>query len=438
MKRMISFVFVLFSALILSGVLIASLTFAQVDMSSIDDPDEAKAEIEKLEQEIENLQSRKNLNSQQKQQTLQEIENLESRIHDLNADINYLEQETSSVEQNLTSKDQEIQSTKEEITSLEQSITENKQSIARILKEMYQRSAFQNEVSMTVAQGTFAEALSELEYSNTLQSDLQHRLDDLQSQQQELAQKQERLNQERSNLASTKSQLEQKQVEIASLRNQVSHQAQASRSQAQQLDQTIDRLERNEQDKSQEMQEMERFYKELIQKQAQEQLASANSPLGSIVWPSTSSRCTQGYGMTRYAATGAYGGAIHNGIDIGGSGNPVKAIADGTVIGRSNYVCGNGGYSSCGGGWGNWIALRHDSGHVSLYAHLSGRPRYGTGQRVDQGTSIGNIGNSGFSTGPHLHLSIYTSFGLTSSGNPAYAPKNTLNPERYYNASCWR
>ena len=436
MKRMISFVFVLFSALILSGALFASLTFAQVDMSSIDDPDEAKAEIEKLEQEIENLQSRKNLNSQQKQQTLQEIENLESRIHDLNADINYLEQETSSVEQNLTSKDQEIQSTQEEITSLEQSIQENKASIARILKEMYQRSAFQNEVSMTVAQGTFAEALSELEYSNTLQSDLQHRLDDLQSQQHELAQKQERLNQERSNLASTKSQLEQKQVEIASLRNQVSHQAQASRSQAQQLDQTISRLEQNEQNKTQEMQEMQSFYEKLIQQQAQERLASANSPLGRIIWPTTSQRCTQGYGMTRYASTGAYGGAIHNGLDIGGSGNPVYAIADGTVVGRSAHVCGNAGYSSCGGGWGNWIAIRHNSGHVSLYAHLSGQPRYGVGQRVNQGTTIGNIGNSGFSTGPHLHLGIYKTFGLTSSGNPAYS--GTINPEQYYNASCWR
>lgn len=88
----------------------------------------------------------------------------------------------------------------------------------------------------------------------------------------------------------------------------------------------------------------------------------------------------------------------HNGVDMAGSiGLPIRAAADGVVI-VSNF----GGW---GGGYGNYIVVKHSNGTQTLYGHLS-RINVSVGQSVDQGQAIGALGNSGKSTGPHLHFEV--------------------------------
>jgi murein DD-endopeptidase MepM/ murein hydrolase activator NlpD len=88
----------------------------------------------------------------------------------------------------------------------------------------------------------------------------------------------------------------------------------------------------------------------------------------------------------------------HNGIDIGAApGTPVLAAASGRVI-----VAKMGGYN---GGYGNMIIISHDNGVQTVYGHL--RDVYVTqGQEVSQGQTIGEVGNTGKSTGPHLHFEV--------------------------------
>jgi murein DD-endopeptidase MepM/ murein hydrolase activator NlpD len=88
----------------------------------------------------------------------------------------------------------------------------------------------------------------------------------------------------------------------------------------------------------------------------------------------------------------------HNGIDLANApGTPVMASAEGRVI-----VAKMGGYN---GGYGNMIIMTHEGGLQTVYAHL--RAIYvSPGQTVSQGTVIGELGNSGRSTGPHLHFEI--------------------------------
>ncbi len=89
----------------------------------------------------------------------------------------------------------------------------------------------------------------------------------------------------------------------------------------------------------------------------------------------------------------------HNGIDVGApSGTPVYASAGGTVIVAKN----NGGYN---GGYGNYIVISHDNGTQTLYAHLSS-VSVSVGSVVSQGQHIGGVGNTGRSTGFHLHFEV--------------------------------
>lgn len=88
----------------------------------------------------------------------------------------------------------------------------------------------------------------------------------------------------------------------------------------------------------------------------------------------------------------------HNGIDLGCPvGTPLRAAAEGTVI-----VANAGGW---GGGYGNYIVIRHPNGTQTVYGHLS-RVGVNVGDAVERGQSIGTTGNSGKSTGPHLHFEV--------------------------------
>lgn len=105
--------------------------------------------------------------------------------------------------------------------------------------------------------------------------------------------------------------------------------------------------------------------------------------------------------------TSPYGsrkGGFHYGIDIGNKrGTPVKAAASGVVV---KVVTGcKEGNSSCGGRYGNYIAIQHANGTKTIYAHLNS-VGVSYGEKVSQGETIGGLGNTGRSTGPHLHFEI--------------------------------
>lgn len=85
----------------------------------------------------------------------------------------------------------------------------------------------------------------------------------------------------------------------------------------------------------------------------------------------------------------------HDGIDIGvGSGTPVAAAAGGTVTMATWY-----------GGYGKSIRIDHGNGLVTMYSHLSGY-EVSVGQTVEIGEIIGYSGNTGNSTGAHLHFTV--------------------------------
>ncbi|OGN08178.1 MAG: hypothetical protein A3J46_00885 [Candidatus Yanofskybacteria bacterium RIFCSPHIGHO2_02_FULL_41_11] len=146
-------------------------------------------------------------------------------------------------------------------------------------------------------------------------------------------------------------------------------------------------------------------------------------------WPEDNYRITQGYGCTKYARCkskrGPYGGAPHNGIDMTfGYGSPVQAIGDGEVIANGKND-----------GWGNWVAIKHSPYNlVSVYAHLSAFEFVRVGSQVKARDVIGYEGSTGFSTGSHVHLSVYKEFFtyIKDNNNQLYFNyDNTINPKDY-------
>lgn len=102
------------------------------------------------------------------------------------------------------------------------------------------------------------------------------------------------------------------------------------------------------------------------------------------------------------------GKVYHKGIDIAGPGvygKDVVAVADGTVIAAFNgckHDYGKLRSCGCGGGYGNYVFISHGNGRISIYGHLSNVSTY-SGKSVQKGEKIGEVGTTGYSTGPHLH-----------------------------------
>ena len=121
----------------------------------------------------------------------------------------------------------------------------------------------------------------------------------------------------------------------------------------------------------------------------------------------------------------------HNGIDIGSSGRNtdyIISVYKGTVH-YANDTCSNNGSldSICGGGFGNYIIIKHPGDIYTIYAHLyPGSVRVKAGDVVEQGQVIGEMGNSGRSTGKHLHFQIEVG---------ARNNNNAINPSLYVSES---
>lgn len=127
-------------------------------------------------------------------------------------------------------------------------------------------------------------------------------------------------------------------------------------------------------------------------------------------WPTIEHIVTQYFGNTAFSKTvSVYNGKGHNGIDIGVPiGTAVLASQDGIVRGSGNTDL------ACkGASYGKWILIDHGGINIStLYGHLS-IISVKDGQKVKAGERIGYSGNTGYSTGPHVHFSTFATKGVT-------------------------
>lgn len=119
---------------------------------------------------------------------------------------------------------------------------------------------------------------------------------------------------------------------------------------------------------------------------------------GNFAWPVACTYITSCVGYRYHPITGAW--KYHAGMDIGSSyGSTIWASDSGTVI-----------LSGWNGGYGECVMIDHGNGYYTLYGHMSSRA-VSEGQAVSQGQTIGYVGSTGNSTGPHLHFEIRNSDG---------------------------
>ncbi|MCX2682538.1 peptidoglycan DD-metalloendopeptidase family protein [Campylobacter sp. MIT 21-1685] len=115
-----------------------------------------------------------------------------------------------------------------------------------------------------------------------------------------------------------------------------------------------------------------------------------------LINPVNYTRISSGFSTARYhPVLKRY--RAHLGIDYSApTGTAVRSAGDGTIV-----------FVGLQGGYGNVVKVQHNSGYLTLYAHLSRFAKIKKGQKVKQGQLIAYVGSTGMSTGPHLHFGVY-------------------------------
>ncbi len=152
--------------------------------------------------------------------------------------------------------------------------------------------------------------------------------------------------------------------------------------------------------------EIDRLVAELEAQQSAGQGGSITGT-GTYVWPLPGYSPGSAYGWRMHPIQGVM--KFHAGEDIGApTGTPILAADSGTVI-----------LSTYGSGYGNYVTISHGNGRVTLYGHMSSRA-VAAGDTVTQGQTIGYVGSTGMSTGPHLHFEVRVN-------------GSTTDPKSYFN-----
>ena len=383
---------------------------------------ELEAQMQAKQAEIAQLEKQMAAYQQKLKETKGESQTLSSQIGLMENQISRLMLQVKITQERIVSTVLSIQDLQIKIQQRETDIQRNKDNLVQIIRALDEDSN-KSALEIMLANDNFSDFLNQIQYTENLQTGVQQKVTELKALKETMqAQKTEQENQHLA-LEQLKEALQENQ---SSLDGQVDEKAVL-------LKQTKGK-EAQYQNNLNELIKKKAVFSKEIQALEQQVIAAKNyllhtsgeipSPGTKIfTWPEDNAVITQGYGMTAFAKQGAYGGSPHNGVDFSaGYGSQIKSIGPGKILVK--------GYNE---GWGNWVTVQHTNGLVSLYAHMKSQSPLVIGTQVDAGTVIGYQGNTGFSTGSHLHLSVYYNFFTYTRNGQLYFNyfEGTLNPLSY-------
>lgn len=336
-------------------------TYADSLSDQLQEARDAQAELEK---QIEAIQS-------DKSKALEEKALLDRQNDKLRSEISLLQQQSDETQTRIT-----------ELTQKEQ---EQYELFCRQVREEEERGTV-SYWSVLFKASSFTDLLARMDFVNEVMDYDRQVISDLQTTRQQLTEDKAALEQQKSELESSQTKLQQ-QVDAAST-----------------LIREYEETEAGHQAMLDEAAEDEARIQALIRQQQSggssggSGSSGSNSGVDGYIWPTNNTRVvTSPYGE-RWCPFHGY--ESHNGADIDAArGSAVLAAKSGRVI-----------QAGWNGGYGISVMIAHDDGITTLYGHMDGCS-VSVGQTVSQGETIGICGNTGNSSGAHIHYTMYKNGG---------------------------
>lgn len=350
-------------------------------------------QIKQLEQEINQYNQEVDTASKQKVTLQNTLKTLDLTKKKISTDINLTDTKISKT--NLT-----IEQVNNEIDKTKTSINVDKKAIANAIKNINILEST-NIVQTILSNKNVTDIWNQINNIKDTQDIIMSRSKELATLKTDLEAKQGSLTSQKKTLVALKQDLNGKKQAVAYTTQQKATLLAETKNKEETFKQLV---KTKEEQKAQ-------FEKELYQFESQLNLVidinKYPEPLNGILsWPLENVFITQKFGKT-VDSKKLYVSGSHNGVDFRASvGTRVKNVLDGIVVGTGNTDIYAGCYS-----FGKWVMVKHDNGLSTIFGHLS-VISVSNGQRLDTGDLIGYSGNTGYTTGPHLHISVYATQGV--------------------------
>lgn len=408
---------------ILTALLITQAPIAYA--TSLSDLKQEKNQIEQQKKELNKSIDQKSNEIQSNQNTQEKII---GQLEELGAKITKTNNEIDAVSKDIALANKEIAALEEEIKLLEEKIAQRDILLAERARAI-QASGTVSYIDVLLGANSFVDFIDRFSAVSTL-------MDADRQIMREQKEDKEALEEQKVLLVQRKKELEQNKAELDRLMKSLNEQKAEKNKLVDQLEAEQERLKGQKQLLEEEYSEAievskelegqilveQRRIAEIARKEAAKKAAankggskgSANAPkVAAGTWTKPAQgRFTSAYGWRNIGS----GNEFHYGIDIANPiGTPIVSASDGVVS-----------YAGTMGGYGKVMMVTHSingSTWTTVYAHLSGF-NASVGQSVEKGEQIGKMGNTGRSTGPHLHFEIH-------NGEWNGKRSNAVNPLRY-------
>lgn len=389
---------------IISALMALTLVFTAVIFTSADTISDLEDQQAALQAEAEEYQAI----IDEKQG---EIDEQQEYVDALTANIAAVNGEISIIRSKIDVYNGQIAEKAETINQLNLQAEENMNLLRQRLKSIYM-AGDASTLEIVLGAKDFSDFVDKVQLVESLSDYDANLIDDIEGQLDGISDEIDSLNADKASLEGETTELQEKQDELNELLAKNEKLLANLYTEREELDALLDS---NEASQSEVEQQIQAYYEELRRqeeeaKREEEESGGSSQGDGSTpivgsgdwIWP------TPGFYdlSSEWAEDRGYS---HGGIDIAGPGimgAQIVAACSGTVIDVCNECSHNWGkYGSCGcgGGYGNYVWIDHGDGKATIYAHMTEAVAY-VGQQVSTGETIGYVGSTGYSTGPHLHF----------------------------------
>ncbi len=384
----------------------------------------ATSETDKLKQE-------KNQNNEKITQTEKELENIKEeksetmkQVEDLTTQISQYQNQIDELDSKISGLNTKIKESEEKLNKAQEDYTKQEKLLEERLVVAYEEGET-SYLDFLLSSESITDLISKYYLVTELATNDTELLEQIEKQKQEIEKAKQSLEASKNELATSKASKQSIATQLQNSKNEKNNYVSKLNEDEKKTQEKLEQLQADNDKIQKELQAAEARYREQLEALRRKQQNGSSSGNGAS--NSGDSYNSGGSGVlqkpvksgsitaTMYYSSGKYHGAIDYGVPVG---TTVYAAADGIVY-TASYAAGS---------YGNYIVIQHTNGLRTYYAHGNGTFYVSAGQEVSKGQAIMLSGNSGNSSGPHLHFEVRVSpYSWYSNGNDSRRdPRNYM------------
>lgn len=390
-------------------ILIFAFCFFLFNTSSASRADELKEKIEERKNQAAQIEEEIKKYQEEINKTLEDTKTLKNNIKILDAQKKKILADIKLTEKEMEITNLNIEELGSQIEDKNNGIEKKRYYLAELIRKMNELDS-QNIIEIILSKDDFSDFFDDIEVVENLQVEMNVNLDNLRTLKLSLETEKKNQEEERDDLKKLNTKLsDQKKLNDINKSNKNKL-----------LTETKNKESNYKKILEEKLKLKDAIEKELFNYESQlkyeidpKSIPSAGS--GVLKWPLSSIYITQKFGVTADSKR-LYVSGSHNGVDFRASiGTEIFSAGDGLIedVGDTDITC-------PGASFGKWVLIKYNNGLATTYGHLS-LIKVSKGEKISTGQLVGYSGNTGYSTGPHLHISVYPKDAVNVITRPSVA-----------------